>query len=175
MFSSSQLFSLRQAAPHLSSHCFPRYFSFTQENTAIEHTDILLLFSEGRMQFFSETHQLYRGKASKSDIHTVLQWRVTICLPLSSSSSKEGKKKFHRSLALHYLLALTFMRFPAGIFLLSRQDEHPQKLAERWLLTCFQKLTLFQIDSVSLVSNFGFAFSRKIEKARSYPSGCLEY
>lgn len=86
---------------------------------------------------------------------------ATICLPFSSSSSKEGRKKFSRGLALHYLLALTFVRFPAGFFLLPRQHEHPQKLARRLLLTHFQKLALFQVDSVSLVSNqeeFGFAF-----------------
>lgn len=106
-------------------------------------------------------------KLQKTDIHTVLQRRVTICLPFSSSSSKEGRKKFCRSLALRYLLALTFMRFPAGIFLLSRHDEHPQKLARRWLLTCFQKLALFQIDSVSLVSNqVWFCFLLKNRKGK---------
>lgn len=144
-------------------------FSPAQRNAVRKHADVLLLFSAAKIQFFSQIHQFCRGKASKTDIRTVLQRRVTICLPLSSSSSKEGRKKCSRGLALHYLLALTFMRFPAGFFLLTRQDEHPQKLARRWLLTHFHKLALFQVDSVSLVSNqekIWFCFPLKNRKGK---------
>lgn len=159
--------SLQQAAPTLSSPCFPKYFPPAHRNAAIEYADVLLLFSAGKIYFFSQTHQFSRGKASKTDIRTVLQWRVTICLPFSSSSSQEGRKKFRRGLALHYLLALTFI--PCRNFLATQAGWTPTKIGKEMTFNSFSKagsISSRQCLSCIKPGRIWFCFSLKNRKGK---------
>lgn len=139
MFSSRQQFFLQQAAPHLSSHCFPRYFSSTQGNVAIEHADILLLFSAGRMQFFSQTHRFGRGKASKNR-HTHSAPAKSYHLPsLLVLLLKGRKKEISQELSFSLPASSDIHEIPCRNFLAIQARWTPTKIGKEMTSNLFSK------------------------------------